>query len=527
MGRLGEPVRWFTRLMRARKRDVLGAAANPEQQDGRFAAAFGDELRQLKPNLNVGGDPLASIYQAVAMDRSGLSALCISGGGIRSASFALGVLQSLAEHKLLGEFDYMSTVSGGGYIGSFLSAWRKQLNGAIPPGLTIRHDGREAPELSGLRAGSNYLTPRTGILSADTWTALALIIRNLLLNWAIFLPFFMAVLLIPWFCRHLLAALPRAGFPPAVGLWSGAVVLCFGLGCASYGRRRAIGGWLSERRFLATVLLPVVLASMCFTAAARSFVGVNHHARPLTEVVSISFAAGAAVYFLAWCVATICLKMGGRKSDPDLMRDGKWRFVEHYAGDVIVWAGAGGLVGATLAWCLCRLAELGSGPLAVGGIVLTMQALFAGELVYVALRSYDQRGDMDREWLARAAGWLTAVAISWAVLAAAALYGPWLQHQSGVWGRAAFVAAGGASGIFTLTIGGSARTAATDAAKIGAKLTFTQWTSIAGLVFAFCLAIGVATLDVALGRAIREWLQGENPAALPTARRCAKRDLAV
>src|SRR3954454_14189759 len=57
------------------------------------------------------------------------SALCISGGGIRSATFALGALQSLAEHGLLTQFDYLSTVSGGGYIGSWLSAWATRKGG--------------------------------------------------------------------------------------------------------------------------------------------------------------------------------------------------------------------------------------------------------------------------------------------------------------------------------------------------------------------------------------------------------------
>ncbi|MFL6621766.1 MAG: patatin-like phospholipase family protein [Sulfurifustis sp.] len=59
--------------------------------------------------------------------------LALSGGGIRSATFALGVLQALAkapspdaasgskrsQKALLERFDYLSTVSGGGYIGSF------------------------------------------------------------------------------------------------------------------------------------------------------------------------------------------------------------------------------------------------------------------------------------------------------------------------------------------------------------------------------------------------------------------------
>jgi hypothetical protein len=59
-------------------------------------------------------------------------ALALSGGGIRSATFCLGVLQGLArspgpeasdpDQPLLYQFDYLSTVSGGGYIGSFLSS---------------------------------------------------------------------------------------------------------------------------------------------------------------------------------------------------------------------------------------------------------------------------------------------------------------------------------------------------------------------------------------------------------------------
>ena len=56
-------------------------------------------------------------------DADDLLGLAFSGGGIRSATFNLGILQGLANLKLLHIFDYLSTVSGGGYIGSWLSAW--------------------------------------------------------------------------------------------------------------------------------------------------------------------------------------------------------------------------------------------------------------------------------------------------------------------------------------------------------------------------------------------------------------------
>ena len=48
--------------------------------------------------------------------------LALSGGGIRSATFNLGVLQTLARLDILRRMDYLSTVSGGGYIGSCLSS---------------------------------------------------------------------------------------------------------------------------------------------------------------------------------------------------------------------------------------------------------------------------------------------------------------------------------------------------------------------------------------------------------------------
>src|SRR5262245_53136960 len=73
-----------------------------------------------------------------ALNKLNSAALCLSGGGIRSGAFALGVIQALAAHprtpkgdpveergnSLLARFHYLSTVSGGGYIGSWLSAWR-------------------------------------------------------------------------------------------------------------------------------------------------------------------------------------------------------------------------------------------------------------------------------------------------------------------------------------------------------------------------------------------------------------------
>ncbi|GEC97471.1 hypothetical protein ZRA01_35440 [Zoogloea ramigera] len=47
--------------------------------------------------------------------------LALSGGGIRSSIFALGVVEVLARKGMLKDVDFMSTVSGGGYLGSFIT----------------------------------------------------------------------------------------------------------------------------------------------------------------------------------------------------------------------------------------------------------------------------------------------------------------------------------------------------------------------------------------------------------------------
>jgi hypothetical protein len=119
--------------------------------------------------------------------------LALSGGGIRSATFSLGVLQALAQRQRLASIDYISTVSGGGYIGTWLSAciYRARVAkqpdpvGDVEARITprnTRNSAEEAAEIRFLRAYSNYLTPRLGLFSSDTLAAMSGFLRNLFLN---------------------------------------------------------------------------------------------------------------------------------------------------------------------------------------------------------------------------------------------------------------------------------------------------------------------------------------------------------
>jgi len=166
-----------------------------------------EKVRQAERNCQVCDEKFTD-----ALHRAERSALCFSGGGIRSASICLGVLQALArfstrdrtkQQGTLYKISFLSTVSGGGYIGSWLMAWARRhplgyksvvdeisksgITGVDPEPRAIRH----------LREYTSFLAPRLGGLTVDTWTLLATVVRNLFLNNCMLLPVFAALLCLP------------------------------------------------------------------------------------------------------------------------------------------------------------------------------------------------------------------------------------------------------------------------------------------------------------------------------------------
>ena len=112
-----------------------------------------------------------------------LFGLALSGGGIRSATFNLGLLQGLHELGLLGSFDYLSTVSGGGYVGGFWTAWRSRKantgRGNFPDVVGSGAES-ESAEIHHLREFSNFLSPRLGVLSFDIGRLIVAILSSTL-----------------------------------------------------------------------------------------------------------------------------------------------------------------------------------------------------------------------------------------------------------------------------------------------------------------------------------------------------------
>jgi hypothetical protein len=103
-------------------------------------------------------------------DRPGdATGICVSGGGIRSASVALGALQGLREEQVLGQAAYLVSVSGGGYTTGGLQLAMTQARDEDRPGparksLATPGDAFDpgSPEEDHLRRHSSYLADGLG-----------------------------------------------------------------------------------------------------------------------------------------------------------------------------------------------------------------------------------------------------------------------------------------------------------------------------------------------------------------------------
>jgi len=135
-------------------------------------------------------------------ETAGRVGVALTGGGIRSATQSLGHFQEFARAGLLRCFDFMSSVSGGGYFAGFLTKWLWRENiEAVSERLA-----KGGPEVSYLRHNSNYIAPSG---SGDLLLAVAVLLRNWLSLITV-----MSAWVLAWFClgRLILSFLPIQAF---------------------------------------------------------------------------------------------------------------------------------------------------------------------------------------------------------------------------------------------------------------------------------------------------------------------------
>ncbi len=494
----------------AQAKAALGA--NAESADSGKKAAF-EQARNRLSRLCSESDYHASIH------RREQDALCLSGGGIRSAAFALGILQGLARRQHLARFHYLSTVSGGGYIGGWLTRWIKEAGSAaavesalarsVPPAgqSNAASDGsfREPEEITRLRERSNFLTPRIGLASADTWTAATIVIRNLLLNWLVFAPALLLLALVFHLYRDLFEFLKTAG--GAIWSWCAMVLLTLPL-CLAVARAcldlptharaddrhpspAAIRRWIVTPALIWAGGLPLALAPLLSKDGSATMVAG-------LLAAGCSFVAALIGYGFAW--ARI-------KSE----ERGQFRMNVH------VWLVAAAVASAVLALGVHLAAPLSSSGwrlgilLAIGPLWVTIAQLMLS-VVYAGFRqtpgaqqaatagSKLPTPDLDREWLARLSAAKLQPPFAWALGGLGCLVLPALildenaTLRIGGWVASAVGAVSGALAVFG---GWSTLSKVIPGAPTGADGAAASWRPSFGSVVTVATAIFIAVLLMA------------------------------
>jgi hypothetical protein len=273
LGELAEAIVEFRRREGIAGRGVLDEATLrrlDEVSGATFQDVFRDELDLLHPDPEA--EPGAEL--AARAHKAGLVGLALSGGGVRSATFGLGILQALAAQRLLRHLDYLSTVSGGGFIGGWLSKCIHEQGGdvrKVEEMLAPPSGAAEAPAIRFLRLYTNYLSPRGGMFSADTWTLIGTYVRNTGLNLTMLVAWLCALLLLPRVAVWAVHRIVDPGGPWAVyadlAWMAGVLLFLFAVFCialsisskptGSRGRRRFP---LSQGAVLWWINLPLLLA---------------------------------------------------------------------------------------------------------------------------------------------------------------------------------------------------------------------------------------------------------------------------
>jgi len=227
-------------------------------------------------------------------DTTGLS---LSGGGIRSAAFCLGGLQGLEAENLIGGIDYLSTVSGGGYIGASMSACMSEppkpdaTVQSFPFGAPREYEDREA--VGHLRDYSNYLLPRGGKSFLD-------IVTVLLRGWVTNLVFIFGVL-------FLLATPTVWAFPSPESLCNGSFIvrLLAGLTGALLPLDPRPGNWLCETQLFSSKGPFLVTGWMILALAVLLVIWAVRRSRFLVRGKDISDVEGIWIRLARWTIVIL------------------------------------------------------------------------------------------------------------------------------------------------------------------------------------------------------------------------------
>jgi hypothetical protein len=347
----------------------------------------------------------------------------LSGGGIRSATFNLGILQGLSQRNLLPYIDYLSTVSGGGYIGTWLHSVIRRKHGGNPVlaggalNRPVPGPAKDDP-VTFLRKYSNYLAPRWNLLSADAWVIGCIWLRNMFLNQLILVPFLAALVALALLIRDGFRSVSNNldGFEAKLVVLAGFAALGLGVIWAVRSLRRVSGRerptdgkWPSP---WPTILGVLGFGWFLFPVHPA---GLHH---PLFECVVFTL-----LFFLhqyAGGFKDCFLKQ--RASEPQGVVP---RLIFH-----LIWMPAvSGLATTALLEGAASKYLIGmpggSWQQVVWGPPLLTFVIYMGATLHIGLMGVDFP-DESREWLARIAATGSLIGFGWMALVGLSVYGPYL-----------------------------------------------------------------------------------------------------
>jgi len=415
-----------------------------------------------------GDDDLRAQMQSMREDSSeplhphAVAGLSLSGGGIRSASFAVGALQALSRAAVLPAFDYISSVSGGGYASSWLAAWAYRHGDGIH-GVDrelFRSLSSDSGPLRWLRRHSSYLAPRPGLTSSDGWALFVAYLSNWLPILGLVVLALMTLLLLPHALSAAADALGNTGhhWLKAVAMLLTGLLLVTYMGLV---RRLTLFYRVPARlsRFPAglpplmfwgalvvtlaiSVTMPL-LSDLVSTHGWRAVGGWPFAADSIVEPHATIFVFWSAVSLVSWMIAAfLSTETGQFLSDEFRIR--VLRLPLNPSGPLcrnktpipvlmIAMVVSSGLATLMIAALMPLARTLMAHPwaLVAFGPFAIMTVFAASELCGLMLTLNYQR-DVDRAWAARVGAWMLACVTAWTVLCALSLGVSAMLHDHGL-----------------------------------------------------------------------------------------------
>lgn len=387
------------------------------------------------PGAQIGGE-------SEALHDHALSGLALSGGGVRSASFAMGAIQSLSRFGYLGVFDYVSAVSGGGWAAGWMAAWAYRHTTGIDGVQDELFKSRQADSapMRWVRRHISYLAPRPGLTSGDSWALLAAYIANWLPTLTLASLATLSLMLLPHALSATSVYLLAGGTVPHL---TAAVILCL-LAIAFMSLLRRLMLYYrepGERERNSPQLKWIVMGLLLLTTVSFviTFPAMAHYLMDPTSVMGavardtpwMPLAAGWVVLMLISLVgAKVLASSWGqnlveaiyKRSGASMVRsgtlerhcvDGSREWLAFFVSSALVTLFMVTLVLPLTAYSLEHPGfRIAFGPLIIVAGIVTAE-MFSMMLFH--------RREIDRAWAARLGGWLMAPLVGWTVLATCSL----------------------------------------------------------------------------------------------------------